>query len=147
MRWIPYLQEERILASLGTIKLISTYGTIWLDDIRYFTEERNPKVSNSYDALGNQVIQIYTTDPPGDPEHFIKSPRKIHIRTRLEKAELDAIDLMLAMEFLTTVEYYSGATLVSSHEGFVAVDAIDRLVPSKYADVDLLMVVYLEVTP
>lgn len=135
------------MASLGTVKITNAHGTVWLDDIRNFEEDRNPKISSDYDVHGNQVIQIFTTDPPGDPEHFIASPRQIHIKTRVEKAEFIALDALLAVEYLTTVELYSGATLVCSHEGYVAVDSVDRLIPTKYADVELLMVAYLEVTP
>lgn len=135
------------MASQGTIKISSSHGTVWLDDIRNFDENRNPKISSAYDVHGNQVLQIFTTDPPGDPDHFIASPIQICITTRVEKEKYEALDALLAVEYLATLEYYSGAELVSSHQGYIVIDAVDRHVATRWADVDLLMVVYLEVTP
>ena len=136
----------QVLASQGTIRISNAHGTIWLDDIRNFDEDRNPKISSAYDVHGNQVLQIFTTDPPGDPEHFIASPIQIHITVRVEKGEFESLDALLAVEYLTTLEYYSGEELVVSYQGYIAVDFINRHVATKWADVDLLMVVYLEVT-
>ena len=137
----------QVLASLGTMKITNSHGTVWLDDIRNFDEARNPKISSAYDVHGNQVLQIFTTDPPGDPEHFIASPIQLHITTRVEKEGYEALDALLAVEFLTTLEYYSGVELVSSHQGYMTIAAVDRHIATRWADVDLLMVVYLEVTP
>lgn len=135
------------MASLGTIKISSSHGFVWLDDIRDFNENRNPKISSDYDVHGNQVLQIFTTDPPGDPDHFIASPIEITLTTRVEKEEYVALNNLLAVEFLTTLEYYSDLELISTHEGYMCINSINRHVATRWADVDLLMVVYLEVVP
>lgn len=135
------------MASQGTIKISSSHGTVWLDDIRNFDENRNPKISSDYDVHGNQVLQIFTTDPPGDPEHFTASPIQVTLTTRVEKEEYVALDNLLAVEFLVTLEYYSGPELISSHVGYMCINSVNRHIPTRWADVDLLMVVYLEVVP